>query len=169
MAGLVGIISLIAIIVSGVSLTRPGIPKLTIREMNGLPTGGNTASSSTGHAGVPGTNTNAKIWTIAVGHDYGAHEYRYSIFYKYMKVVTASYMQIYIGRLQRYLEMYLDNVHHKTQSHLYHSSGLLKKDDTNHRSVLSSCMNSFGMKWKFIRQKSRNYIAICSRLEARKS
>ncbi len=82
LAGLVGIISLIAIIVSGVSLTRPGIPKLTIREMNGLPTGGSTASSTTGHAGVLGTNTNAKIWTIAVGHDYGAHEYRYSIFYK---------------------------------------------------------------------------------------
>ncbi len=77
LAGLVGILALTAIIVSGVSLTRPGIPVLTIREMNGLAVGGNTASSSTGHAGVLGTNTNAKIWTIAVGHDYGAHEYRY--------------------------------------------------------------------------------------------
>ena len=73
-----GLLALIAIIVSGVSLSRPGNPKITIKEMNGMATGGGTSSSqqnNVGHAGIPGTNTGAAVWSIAVGHDHGAHEY----------------------------------------------------------------------------------------------
>ena len=75
---LFGLLALIAIIVSGVSLSRPGNPKITIKEMNGWPTGraqGHSQHTTVGHAGVPGTTTGAVMWTIAVGHDHGAHEY----------------------------------------------------------------------------------------------
>ena len=73
-----GLLALIAIIVSGVSLSRPGNPVVTIKEMNGQATGGGSSDpqqTTVGHAGTPGTNTGAVIWSIAVGHDHGAHEY----------------------------------------------------------------------------------------------
>lgn len=72
-----GVLAMIAVIVSGVALARPGTPVITIKEMSGYaaPVPTSEGNAPAGHAGPPVTQAGAVVWTFAVGHDNGAHEY----------------------------------------------------------------------------------------------
>lgn len=71
LAVIFGLLAVIAIIVSGVSLSRPGTPVVSIKETSGRATTPASGQTTVGHVGVQDTDPKAVVWTIAVGHGQG--------------------------------------------------------------------------------------------------
>ncbi|XP_013403832.1 uncharacterized protein LOC106169072 [Lingula anatina] len=76
-------IAFIALIIAAVALSRPATPSVVVQSAGdsvnaaaGSQTGSDVMSSTKTVGGVPIRHDfPGRIWTIAIGHDYGAHEY----------------------------------------------------------------------------------------------
>ncbi|XP_013381969.1 uncharacterized protein LOC106152785 [Lingula anatina] len=74
------VIAIIAVIIAAVAVSRPSSPNITIQrdKTSGGSTSSQTSGGSSGSLSGSGRATNyagQRIYTIAIGHDYGAHEY----------------------------------------------------------------------------------------------
>lgn len=77
---LLGVVSVVAIIIASVSLARPSESAVSVEGNkigDAASSGSSTGSPSEVQILSETSNYPGQIWNIAVGHDYGAHDYMY--------------------------------------------------------------------------------------------